>query len=360
MELCVRYYHFFDANPRFISSTLERFIQFVHHDHVKVRTRSWYLFQRFIRHVRHHIGDIAQTVIQALSDLLPIKAELPDDVPDDSDMSSEEDQQSASARFDGQLYLFEAVGCVCSARGVPVENQVMYIRTVITPLFSDLENHLIPAKNGDELAIMQVHHLIMALGTLARGFSDWTPAATSQSVTPPASEVSEEFSRISVAILVALESVNVNNEVIRAAARFAFSRLIGVLGSRVLPQLPRWIDGLLSRTSSKDEMALFMRLLDQVVYGFKTEIFNILDTLLTPLLQRVFAGIAEPATGTDDEIQLAELKREYLSFLLVILNNNLEAVLVSDGRALPKNMLGDFRLMFDSQPNRLCDCHLHD
>ncbi|KAI4206174.1 MAG: hypothetical protein LQ346_001235 [Caloplaca aetnensis] len=330
MELCVRYYHFFDANPRFISGTLERFIQFIHHDHVKVRTRSWYLFQRFIRHVRHHIGDIAQTVIQALSDLLPIKAELPDDVPDDSDMSSEEDQQSASARFDGQLYLFEAVGCVCSARGVPVENQVMYIRTVITPLFSDLENHLIPAKNGDELAIMQVHHLIMALGTLARGFSDWTPAATSHSATPPATEVSEEFSRISGAILLALESVNVNNEVIRAAARFAFSRLIGVLGSRVLPQLPRWIDGLLSRTSSKDEMALFMRLLDQVVYGFKTEIFSILDTLLTPLLQRVFAGIADPATGTDDEIQLAELKREYLSFLLVILNNNLEAVLVSD------------------------------
>ncbi|KAL9014277.1 MAG: hypothetical protein Q9173_001060 [Seirophora scorigena] len=330
MEICVRYFHFFDANPQFITGTLERFIQYVHHEHIKVRTRSWYLFQRFIRHVRQHIGDIAQTVIQALSDLLPIKAELPDDVPDDSDMSSEEDQQSASARFDSQLYLFEAVGCVCSARGVPVENQVMYVRTVITPLFSDLENHLVPAKNGEELAIMQVHHLIMALGTLARGFSDWTPASASHSAALPATQIAEEFGRTSEAILVALESVNINNEVIRAAARFAFSRLVGVLGSRILPQLPRWIDGLLSRTSSKDEMALFMRLLDQVVFGFKTEIFNILDTLLTPLLQRVFAGIAEPATGTDDEIQLAELKREYLSFLLIILSNNLEAVLVSE------------------------------
>lgn len=119
---------------------------------------------------------------------------------------------------------------------------------------------------------------------------------------------------------------------IREAARFAFSRLLGVLGSRVLPQLPRWIEGLLSQTSSKDEMALFMRLLDQVVFGFKTEIFEILNTLLTPFLHRVFAGIGEPAAGTDDEIQLAELKREYLSFLLVILNNNLEAVLVSEGK----------------------------
>ncbi|KAL8842655.1 MAG: hypothetical protein Q9170_000430 [Blastenia crenularia] len=330
MEICVRYYHFFDANPQYISATLERFVRYVHHDHVKVRTRSWYLFQRFVRHVRHHIGDIAQTVIQALSDLLPIKAEIPDEVSDNSDMSSEEDQQTPSARFDSQLYLYEAIGCICSARGVLVENQVVHIRTVITPLFSDLQVHLVPAKNGDELAVMQVHHLIMALGTLARGFSDWTPAHTSPAAAAPATAVSEEFSRASEAILVALESVSVNSEVIRAAARFAFSRLVGVLGSRILPQLPRWIDGLLSRTSTKDEMALFMRLLDQVVFGFKTEIYTILDTLLTPLLQRVFAGISEPATGTDDEIQLAELKREYLSFLLVILNNSLEAVLVSE------------------------------
>ncbi|KAL8766119.1 MAG: hypothetical protein Q9209_007017 [Squamulea sp. 1 TL-2023] len=330
MEICVRYYHFFDANPQFISATLERFIQIVHHEHLKVRTRSWYLFHRFVKHVRQHIGDIAQTVIQALSDLLPIKAEIPDEVSDNSDMSSNEDQQSSSARFDSQLYLYEAIGCICSARGVLVENQVVYIRTVIGPLFSDFEVHLGPAKNGDELAVMQIHHLIMALGTLARGFSDWTPASTAPAVTPPANEVSEEFSRCSEAILLALESISVSTEVIRHAARFAFSRLVGVLGSRILPQLPRWIEGLLSRTSSKDEMALFMRLLDQVVYGFKTEIYDILNTLLTPLLQRVFVGIAEPATGTDDEIQLAELKREYLSFLLVILNNNLEAVLVSE------------------------------
>lgn len=332
MEICVRYYQFFDANPQLISTTLERFILFVHHDHVKVQTRSWYLFARFIKHARHHLGDIAQTVIQALSDLLPIKAEIPDEVSDNSDMSSEENQQTPSARFDSQLHLFEAIGCVCSARGVPVENQVIYIRTVITPLFSDMEMHLSPAKNGDDLAVMQVHHLIMALGTLARGFSDWTPASITSSASPPANQVSEEFSRTSEAILLALESVNVNTDVIRAAARFSFSRLVGVLGSRILPQLPRWIDGLLSRTSSKDEMALFMRLLDQVVYGFKTEIYDILNTLLTPLLQRVFAGIAEPVTGTDDEIQLAELKREYLSFLLVILNNNLEAVLVTEGK----------------------------
>ena len=325
----MRYSAFFEANPHAIPRTLENFIRFVHHNHVKVKARSWYLFHRFIKHVRLHVGNIAQTVIQSVSDLLPIKAELPEETFDNDDMSSDESDQSADAKFTSQLYLYEAIGSVCSVSSVPIPDQVFYIRSVMTPLFTDLEMHLGPARSGDERATLQVHHLIMALGTLAHGFSEWVPSSISN---PPPKEVAEEFSRAAEAILLALESLNTSLE-IRTAARAAFTRLVGVLGTKILPQLPRWIDGLLSRTSSRDEMALFLRLLDQVVYGFKSEIFDILNTLLTPFLQRVFEGLAEPTSGTDDEIQLMELKSQYLSFLLVILNNNLGPVLVSSGKS---------------------------
>lgn len=330
MEICVRYYQFFEANAQYISGALEDFVRLVHHDHVKVRTRSWYLFMRFVKHLRHHIGDIAEIAIQTLGDLLPINAEIPDGSSEDGDVSSEGNQQPTSTKFDSQLYLYEAIGCICAARTVPAESQVLHVTTVINPLFSDLEIHLGPAKTGEERAILQIHHLIMALGTLARGFSDWTPAKTSSISPPPTREVSEGFVPTSEAILVALEALKPSPQ-IREATRFAFSRLVGVLGSRILPQLPRWIDGLLSQASSKDEMVLFMRLLDQVVYGFKLEIYDVLNTILTPFLQRVFNGMADPAYGTDDEIQLAELKREFLNFLLIVLNNGLEAVLVSEG-----------------------------
>ena len=333
MEICVRYSTFFEANPQLITRVLENFVRYVHHTHVKVRTRSWYLFFRFVRHLRQQLGNIAQTVVQALADLLPIRAELPEDSSENDDMSSDENDQSADATFKSHLYLYEAIGCICSIQAVPVDSQVLLIQSVMNPLFSDLESHIRQAQNGDERALLQVHHLIMALGTLARGFSDWMPTSAAPSTAPPAAAVSKEFARTAEAILIALESTNDSFE-IRTASRFAFSRLIAVLGNRVLPQLPRWIDGLLSRTSTKDEMALFLRLLDQVVYGFKTEIFDILNSLLTPFLQRVFSGIAEPTSGTDDEIQLAELKRAYLGFLLVILNNDLGPVLVSRGRFL--------------------------
>ena len=329
MEICVRYSTFFEANPQHIRRVLENLVRFIHHDHLKVKARSWYLFYRFIRQTRKQLGNIAQTIIQAVADLLPIKAELPEENSDSDDMSSDDNDQSALAVFSSQLHLYEAIGCVCGTPAIPVESQVALVRSVMNPLFSDLQNHLDPARSGDERAILQIHHLIMALGTLARGFSDWSPASTSVSTRPPTQPVAEEFTRTAEAILVALESLNSAMD-IRSAARFAFSRLIGVIGNRILPQLTRWIDGLLSGTSSKDEMAMFLRLLDQVVYGFKTEIYDILNTLLTPFLQRVFAGLSEPTTGTDDEIQLSEFKLRYLSFLLIIFNNDLAPVFVSE------------------------------
>jgi exportin-T len=325
MEICVRYVQFFEHNPASIPKVLESFVNFVHSTHPKVRLRSWYLFQRFIRHLRAQLGNVASTVVRAVGDLMIIKAELPDDN-DDEDGSSEDNGQAADAAFTSQLYLFEAVGCVASTGAVPVDTQVTIAKSVIDPLSSDLHRHLSAAKNGDARSTLQVHHIIMALGTLANGYSDWTPGSTSGG--PPPGDVSTEFVDASEAVLVALESLKHNSE-IRTASRHAFSRLLGVLGANILPQLPRWIDGLLSSASSNDEMALFLRTLAQVVYGFKTEILTILDTLLSPLFQRVFNGLSQPASGTDDEIQLRELRQQYLNFVLVILNNDLASVLVS-------------------------------
>lgn len=329
MEICVRYCSFFENHAEFIPTVLEDFVRLVHHEHIRVRTRSWYLFHRFVKHLRAHVGNVAETVIQSISDLLPIKAELPREESADDDMSSDESDHSADATFNGQLFLFEAIGCISSTTATPIEKQVLFTRSIMEPLFSDIERSLPAAKSGDSQAVLQIHHVIMALGTLAHGFSDWTPGNASTANSAPKKEISDEFGRAAEAILIGLESLNTSVD-IRTAARASFSRLLGVLGIGMLPLLPRWIDGLLSQSSSKDEMAMFLRLLDQVVFGFKGEISSVLDSILTPLLQRVFNGLAEPITGTDDEIQLAELRREYLTFIQIILNNDLGDVLVSE------------------------------
>lgn len=334
MELCNRYCSFFESHHDYIPRVLENFVRLTHHEHPRIRIRSWYLFHRVVKQLRAQVGNVAETIIQSISDLLPIRAEVSNDEADD-DMSSDETDHSADALFNGQLYLFEAIGCVSSTSATPVEKQAMYARSVMDPLFADMERNLPGAKSGDAQATLQIHHIIMALGTLAYGFSDYQVApgaGSSQSNNnkpPPDKAISDVFSRAAEAILIALGELNANSE-IRYACRSAFSRLLGVMGAAVLPQLPQWIEGLLSQTSSKDEMAFFLRLLEQVVYNFKGQIYNVLNMLLTPLQQRVLGGLSEPISGTDDEIQLAELRREYLTFLQVILVNQLEGVLISE------------------------------
>lgn len=330
MENCVRYFSFFEQNTNMVPKVLESFVRLTHSEHARVKSRSWYLFLRLVRPLRNHIASYSKMIVQAIGDLLTIRAELPEEGSDD--MSSDEEDKSADALFNNQLFLFEAIGCIGSGPHVPVEEKVLFAQSVIQPLLVDIQQNLEPAKGGDARAVLQIHHIIQAIGTLARGFSDTAYISMDQPAGPVAA-VADEFFRASEAILIALESLNASIE-IRTAARFAFSRLITVLGNRILQQLPRWIEGLLSQSSSKDEMAMFLRVLDQVLYAFKSEILEILDTLLTPLLQRVFNALGEPTTGTDDEIQLAELRREYLNFILIILNQNLESVLVSNSKQL--------------------------
>lgn len=278
------------------------------------------------------MGDIAKTTLQAVGDLLPIKAELSEDNAEDDGMSSDEDDDDdddADSKFTSQLYLYEAVGNICSPPAVPVSDQVIYIRSIMTPLSEDMSRNLPAAISGDARAVLQVHHLILAQGTLAYGFSEWTPNSSSNGANVPIPEIAEEFTKAAEAILVALEALNTSQE-IRIASRSSFSRLVGVLGNRILPQLPRWIRGLLSRASTKDEISMFLRLLDQIVFNFKTEIFHILDDLLTPFLQRVFEGMQEPITGTDDKFQLTELKQQYLTFVMAVLWNDQAGIFVSN------------------------------
>ena len=66
-----------------------------------------------------------------------------------------------------------------------------------------------------------------------------------------------------------------------------------------------------------------------MVHAFKADISPILDAVLTPLLQRVFERLSETPNGTDDELQLRDLRHEFLNFVLVVLNNDLASILIS-------------------------------
>jgi exportin-T len=323
MENAVRYAKYLETNTQWIPMALDAFVRHAHSDNFRVKTRSWYLLQRFVRLLRGHLGEVSQTLVQALGDLLAINAVLPAE--DDEDLDSEATSGYDDVLFGSQIYIFEAIGVMASSTTLPLETKLLFIHSVIDPIFQDMDSHINPAKSGSERSILQIHHDIMALGSLSHGFSGWV--ATKETAAQPA-EITEEFVRCTEAILLALQSLNSSIR-IRQASRFAFSRLMPTTGTRVLPQLPRWIEGLLSPTSTKDEITYFLPLLGQLVHTFKAEIASVLDAILSPLVQKVFEHLSEPVSGGFDAMQVGELRREFLNFILSCLNNDLGGVLVS-------------------------------
>lgn len=57
---------------------------------------------------------------------------------------------------------------------------------------------------------------------------------------------------------------------------------------------------------------------------------DILDTLLLPLLTRVFSFLETPISGTDDVVQHSQLRRAYFNFILSITSANMQEVFYSD------------------------------
>jgi exportin-T len=327
-ENCVKYTKFFEGNESWIPVALESFVRYAHSGTLKVRGQTWYHFLRFVKGLKKLLGSVSEQIIQAMADLLSIKATLSSDVPEESHSVSEASEYEDSL-FNSQVFLFEAIGCLSSASTAPTDRKVAYIHEILSPIFADIDQNLSAAKNGEERSLLQVHHDIMAAGNFAHGFNEWKPGSKSVDAPPP--EIADQFIRCGEVILLALQSLN-NSKSIRQAARHSFSRLIGCSGKGLFPQLRQWVDCIVSPSSSKEEISYFIRLLAQIVFAFKTEISNFLGDNLSLLLERVFERMTEQALGTDDENELGELRREFLSFIMVCLNNNLGSAFI-----LPQN-----------------------
>lgn len=106
--------------------------------------------------------------------------------------------------FDSQLYIFETVGSLVSLLSKNPEQQASVLLSIVTPLMDVLSTNLSLVKSDkDVIPILNVHHAIMALGNIAKGFPDYpSPVPEGYSFAPL-----EVFRQVSRAILVALEAM---------------------------------------------------------------------------------------------------------------------------------------------------------
>lgn len=180
----------------------------------------FYLFHRFIKEGRNDIPpDVAVNLIGGIRDLLVIQVELPElDDPEQQDLLTEAINNPGI--FDSQLYMFEAAGTLANILFRTTEQQKALLLSVVQPLLDDLSVNLqtATAKGAqDVLPIVRIHHIIMALGNIAKGFTDYPSPVPEGWVGPPL----DVFGEIAQAILVCLEAMNIF-KVVRDAVSCTF------------------------------------------------------------------------------------------------------------------------------------------
>ncbi|KAF9425612.1 pre-tRNA nuclear export protein [Entomortierella beljakovae] len=354
-EIACRYSNFFEIRPDCIPDVLEAFVDSrgLHHPIPSNRTRAWYLFWRFSKDLKFRLTPFVQTVLTSIQDVLTIEATLPSVLGSDFDLSTFKDQV-----FETKTYLFEAVGLLISQDSIPAQQQFEYLSAVVNPFLTEIQKSLAACRaiqtsssgpiGGDGAAegsprhrdlglVWSLHHRLMALGSIAKGFPDVTTAKKGTTVTGTPGPCAQIFKQVAEITLVALKTLS-RFEVIRSAARFTFGRLINCLGQEVQPYLPTLITGLLQECSIM-EFAEFLPFMGQVAHKFKATIMSILNELFFPLVQKVFYFLNQVPNGTDEVVALVELRKCYLAFLMGLFSSELENVFVTEVNGQHLNLI---------------------
>lgn len=182
----------------------------LHNPDPSFRSRVYYLFYRFIKDVKSDIPpDICVNIVGSFRDLLPIEVQIPVAEDSETDLLAEAMKSSA---FDSQLYLYETVGILCSLVFKNPEQMATLLLSFVKPLMEELSNNLQASTKGgqvDLVPIVKVHHVIMALGNIAKGFPDYPNPLPDGYILPPM----DVFAQVAQAILVCLEAMNVFKDV---------------------------------------------------------------------------------------------------------------------------------------------------
>lgn len=190
----------------------------LHNETPTYRLRLFYLFHRFVKEARNDLSpDICVNIIESIRDVLTIEVQIPE--PDEVEIDPLTDAVKSST-FDSQLYLYETTGTLCTCLPKESDQQGTLLLSCVKPLMANLSDCLQVVKGGSQevVPIVHTHHIIMALGNIAKGFPDYPSPVPSDFLFP----LANVFSQIAQAILICLEAMNIF-KVVRDAVCSSFS-----------------------------------------------------------------------------------------------------------------------------------------
>jgi exportin-T len=208
MEITVRYSAELLLQPELIPSVLEFFVGFtgIHSVEQHVRFRAWYLFNRLLRKMQGHLVSISEQILAAFSDLLQIRVTETSTAPNPlGDGDSDSDSEQQDALFDSQVYLFQSAGLLIAS----TQSSNFEVGQALLRSLSNNIQERVQASSIDPSGLLYVHHTVMAVGDIAKGFDE------ANEIPPPAREQA-----VNVLFIPATETI------LKALTRFEDSNLI--------------------------------------------------------------------------------------------------------------------------------------
>jgi exportin-T len=170
MDITVRYSTELQIQTDLIPAVLEFFVgpAGIHSSEAQIQLRAWYLFERLLGKLQKSLVSISEQILATFMDLLQIRVVSTADTSFQRDDESDSDSEHQDVFFDSQLYLFQSAGLLIASTA---ESNFQVGQALLLSLRNNITDRLGIA-SPDQSAIMYVHHSIMAIGDIAKGFDN--------------------------------------------------------------------------------------------------------------------------------------------------------------------------------------------
>ncbi|XP_069485879.1 exportin-T isoform X2 [Ambystoma mexicanum] len=315
-ETVVRYEKFFSVEPQQIPHVLMAFLdqRGLRHPNPKVRSRTSYLFSRFVKSLNRQMNTFIEDILNRIQDLL--------------ELSPPENGFHALLSSDDQLFIFEAAGVLIVNSEFPAERKWLLMRKLLNPLLEKFKIVLekLVMEQNEERQVVLADCLNHAVGFVSRTSKAFSNKQTVKQC--GCSEVYLDCLRTFLPVL----SCPLQKDVLRSGVRTFLHRMIICLEEEVLPFIPSASEHMLKDCEAKD-LQEFIPLMNQITAKFKTQVSPFLQQVFMPLLQAIFEVLVRPAEENDQSAALEKqmLRRSYFAFLQTVSGSGMSEVIANQG-----------------------------
>ncbi|XP_069830556.1 exportin-T isoform X2 [Dendropsophus ebraccatus] len=315
-ETVVRYEKFFTVEPIHIPNVLMAFLDHrgLRHSSAKVRSRTAYLFSRFVKSLHKHMNAFVEDILSRIQDLL--------------ELSPPENGFQTLLSSDDQLFIYETAGVLIVNSDYPAERKSILMRNLLNPLmekFKILLGKLIVEQDEERQTVLAdcLNHAV--------GFASRTSKAFSNKQTVKQCGCSGVYLDCLQSFLPAL-SCPVQKEILRGGVRTFLHRMIICLEEEVLPYIPTASEHMLKDCEAKD-LQEFIPLINQITAKFKAQVSPFLQQVFMPLLHAIFEVLVRPSEENDQSAALDKqmLRRSYFAFLQTVTGSGMSEVIANQG-----------------------------